>query len=83
MAPWPIAEAWKTVAAHMLPEGLPADQRLEARRLFFAGAYSLAQLQLAASNSLSGAHHQEFNDTLRAELALFAQTMGTPIEGVL
>lgn len=77
-----LSQAWATAAPYMLPDGLIREERLEARRLFLSGAYCLLQLQVAAG-TLTPAERAIFNEELATELSLFAETMGTCLEGVV
>jgi hypothetical protein len=77
-----LSQAWATVADNILPPDTPPDQRLEARRLFYSGAYCLAQLQLATT-TLSAADRADMEQTINVELQLWASTMGTALEGMV
>lgn len=75
-----IAQAWATAAHHVLPTPVSAEERLAARRLFYLGAHSLGQL-LAAAQQLSDADQADALRRIREELAVFAGTVGTDLEG--
>ena len=78
-----LAQVWAEVAWHALPAGLSAEERLEARRLFFLGAHALLELQkAAASQDLSPTQRADFERTLRVEMLTFTGTVGTELEGM-
>lgn len=75
-----LEQAWRATAEHLLPAGCLPEERLEARRLFYLGAHSLANLQAAAAQ-LSAADNEQCAAQLRVELLTFAGTVGTELEG--
>lgn len=75
-----VAQAWATAAHHVLPTNVTAEERLAARRLFYLGAHSLGQL-MAASEQLNAPDQADARRRIREELAVFAGTVGTDLEG--
>ena len=77
-----IAQAWASTAKHVLPNTITADEKLAARRLFYLGAHSLGQL-MAAADELNTADQADAHRRMREELAVFAGTVGTELEGTV
>ena len=75
-----IAHAWTSTAKHVLPDTITAEERLAARRLFYLGAHSLGQL-MAAAEQLNAPDQADARRRIREELAVFAGTVGTDLEG--
>lgn len=75
-----LAQIWAKVAEEALPPNLKREERIEARRLFYLGAESLRQLQLAAAD-LTDDNRRNFDNAIRSELNLFRATAGTELEG--
>lgn len=75
-----IAHAWTSTAKHVLPDTITAEERLAARRLFYLGAHSLGQL-MAAAEQLNAPDQADARRRIREELAVFAGTVGTELEG--
>lgn len=75
-----LATAWQTYAAKLLPADITPTQLRDARRAFYAGAYSMLTL-LKAGAELPEDDREHFKATLRGEVAMHMATVGSTLEG--
>ncbi len=76
----PIAEAWKGYRQDVVPKNASQVQVLECRRAFFAGARCLDVMHTVLA-SLPPADREVLRKAIATELATFAATVGTTLEG--
>jgi hypothetical protein len=74
--------AWDEYAKHQMPADATPQVRALMRRQFFAGAYCLFDVMQRLAE-LSQDTQASANEELRVELAMFAATLGTTLEGMV
>lgn len=76
----PLATAWATFERLQVPADTTPEDRLMLRRIFYAGAYSLAELTRACDRMqpCDATHCRDMMDT---EVRMFCATFGSTLEG--
>lgn len=76
----PVSSCWAEARLQVLPADATREDIDTARRLFVLGALCLWQLQ-QLMRERPAAQQAQFEEELRAELAVFQATVGTELEG--